>query len=273
MNGLYRLSTIFFLAIRHWVKIFIFYSGIAFIIDKAYPSKDTSPKPTIVIWLVTIYIAVYGIAVQRYERDSNRYQTELATYLSMLASENYVQGVYNVTNLLNEKRILHEPEIAKPKSIYKAFWGVRQVLPTDRIISQLEKVMSTVRGRNRKCYYISKNFSIEEFIVEEFKVGEKNTSFDQFLMFLHNDDYFFNIFSSLNPNLSRSECSLLNLNNIRVGNGQVMLKAGFNGNLISFSLDRDFENSDRNIYSPVFSYSMLNLYKRSFNDNLPFKDN
>ncbi|GEM_PF-5175137 len=58
MNGLYRLSIIFFLAIRHWIKVFIFYSGLAFIIDKASPSKDSTPKPTLVIWLVTIYIAV-----------------------------------------------------------------------------------------------------------------------------------------------------------------------------------------------------------------------
>ncbi|GEM_PF-4134172 len=211
--------------------------------------------------------------MQRYERDSNRYQTEFATFLSMLTSESYVQGVYNITSLLNEKRILDEPEIDKPQSVYKAFWGVKQELPTSKVISQLEKVMSILSGRNRKCYNITQGFNIKEFIIKEYKFGEKAPNFEIFLRFLHHKDSLLNVFVAVNPSIPISECRILNFNSIRVGDGGLLMLEGFNANVSSVVIDRDFERANRNVYNPHFSYSRINFYKDSLNDGSFFSDN
>lgn len=62
------------------------YSGLSFIFDKIRRDKANGIRPTLFIWLMSIYIAMFGLATQRYETRLDRFENTLQIYVSQLGT-------------------------------------------------------------------------------------------------------------------------------------------------------------------------------------------
>ena len=69
-----------------WFKTFLHYSGLAYIIAKATSSENKEHYPTLPIWLLGIYIGLFGIATQHYESRLDRFESKLNIYISQLGT-------------------------------------------------------------------------------------------------------------------------------------------------------------------------------------------
>ena len=145
MHGFKILLLIHFIAYRSWVKWIIHYSGIAFIAAKLSSNKNEDDHPSFFIWLFTIYVAVYGLASQRYEKDLTRYQNTLNLYGSLVAGDKDEMGL-NLLNSLKYEQLTVEPALSSPVSVYKAFIGEKEPLNENELTALSRVIFSFLNG-------------------------------------------------------------------------------------------------------------------------------
>ncbi|UCF91759.1 MAG: pentapeptide repeat-containing protein [Desulfobacterales bacterium] len=97
------------------------FSGARFIWAKIFPqtaAKDQDPAPTFLLWLVGIYIALFGIAAQRYETEIDKIENRAHAVLSQSFSADFKKALHRVAavqnlacscqpNLFNPVTVLH----------------------------------------------------------------------------------------------------------------------------------------------------------------------
>lgn len=62
------------------------YSGLAYIAAKASSSENKEHHPTLPIWLLGLYLGLFGMATQYYETRLNRFESILNIYVSQLGT-------------------------------------------------------------------------------------------------------------------------------------------------------------------------------------------
>jgi hypothetical protein len=62
------------------------YSGLAYIAAKASSSENKEHHPTLPIWLLGLYLGLFGMATQYYETHLNRFESILNIYVSQLGT-------------------------------------------------------------------------------------------------------------------------------------------------------------------------------------------
>jgi len=62
------------------------YSGLAYIAAKASSSENKEHYPTLPIWLLGIYLGLFGMATQYYETHLNRFESTLNIYVAQLGT-------------------------------------------------------------------------------------------------------------------------------------------------------------------------------------------
>lgn len=75
-----------FLALR--ISVFWLWrcSGAAYIAAKAGSSENKEHQPTLVLWILGIYVAIFGLASQRYENYLDRFENKLNIYVAQLGT-------------------------------------------------------------------------------------------------------------------------------------------------------------------------------------------
>ncbi|WP_419783571.1 pentapeptide repeat-containing protein [Maridesulfovibrio sp.] len=94
------------------------YSGLRAIYEKINPPSpyetSNTPKPsTFFLWTISIYIAIFGIASNRYEQAVNSYNMQISAFQSQMASDYRAEACINLRTLQKIK-IPGKPEILKP---------------------------------------------------------------------------------------------------------------------------------------------------------------
>jgi hypothetical protein len=82
MNSNTRLFT------RLKTKLYLvwYYSGLAYIAAKATSSENKEHYPTLPIWLLGMYLGLFGFASQHYENRLNRFENKLNTFVAQLGT-------------------------------------------------------------------------------------------------------------------------------------------------------------------------------------------
>lgn len=100
------------------------YFGIRFIVEeKIYPPRDESTgkrKPSsFMIWLFGVYIAIFGFAYQKYEREAQILENRYTALLSQLGNGN-TPTVLSAMLTLKSVKIPIKPIITSPSSVYSS---------------------------------------------------------------------------------------------------------------------------------------------------------
>ncbi len=107
----------------HWfiTRVVYHYSGVEFIWRKLIPAKQEQKHlPTLPLWLISIYVAVHGIASQRYENKIDLIENKVNTINFQLAStEPETKGMaFVMIPDIQKMECPYKPEIKNPASIY-----------------------------------------------------------------------------------------------------------------------------------------------------------
>ena len=93
------------------------YSGIRLAAEKFFPrtkGEEDDPnyrKPSsFVPWFLSIYIVLFGIASNRYERATNSYEMQVATFQTQMASESRSIACANLHNI-QSNTVPHKPDL------------------------------------------------------------------------------------------------------------------------------------------------------------------
>lgn len=100
-------------------KALFCYSGLEFIIRKFIPLQNPQPLPTGFIWLVGIYIALFGVASQRYENRVDIIETRTNSIFSQLSTNAYKKALGRIATVQN-MWCPEKPEVLKPLSVLRS---------------------------------------------------------------------------------------------------------------------------------------------------------
>jgi|GEM_PF-4669571 len=113
---------------KAWLKVFKYiacffwlHSGLAFIFSKTKSEKEINTYPTLFIWIISIYTALFGFATQRHESQLNRIEEKISS-LQALQSDNTTRIKANIYSNLKNVIVLREPEYFSPLTIFNAFF-------------------------------------------------------------------------------------------------------------------------------------------------------
>lgn len=98
------------------------YSGVKYIVRKFYPPKDSDILPTGFIWLFGIYIALFGIAFDRYEDRAS----EIDNLINSLTAQLYTEkGHYALSRIpdIQWQPCPFKPSIFNPKTVFFSLFG------------------------------------------------------------------------------------------------------------------------------------------------------
>ena len=98
------------------------YSGLEFIYRKFNPPKNSENSPTGFIWLVSIYVALFGIAFQRYEIRTFKIDNLVNSITAQLATERRSYALPRIPKIQWQPCPL-EPKIFTPKSVFVSLFG------------------------------------------------------------------------------------------------------------------------------------------------------
>jgi hypothetical protein len=89
------------------------YSGLAFIAAKAHSSKNEGDHPTLIIWILSIYIVSFTITSQRYENNLDRLENKINMLVAQTGTDTRNSALSRIPKLQQEK-IPHKPDIFDP---------------------------------------------------------------------------------------------------------------------------------------------------------------
>ena len=106
-----------------WGNIY-HYSGSKFIVRKFVP-EDKKTLPTGFIWLMGIYIAIFGVASNRYENRIDIIENRANAIFAQLATGNYDKAFNRIATVQN-MRCPIKPEIFKPQTVVGSLFKNRK---------------------------------------------------------------------------------------------------------------------------------------------------
>lgn len=98
------------------------YSGLEFIYRKFNPSRDPEPLPTGFIWLVSIYIVLFGIAFNMYTNRTTEITNMVNNLMAELKSEGQRMALSKIPNIQWQPCPV-KPILFNPKSVLVSLWG------------------------------------------------------------------------------------------------------------------------------------------------------
>jgi hypothetical protein len=104
--------------------IFWEFSGIHYIFHKCNPKEPKSDKPPVAagLWIIGIYIALFGLASQRYENRIGIVETRIGTIITVMSTYGFKQAVAGIPN--TQKMLCpEEPALWNPIATIKSLFG------------------------------------------------------------------------------------------------------------------------------------------------------
>ncbi|MBI9047525.1 MAG: pentapeptide repeat-containing protein [Anaerolineaceae bacterium] len=124
--------------------------GFRFVFQKMFPPKDERTgkrmPATLFIWMLGIYVALFGIASNRYENKIDKIETQAAILHSQLASKAGNNAFRRLARIQKET-IPHKPELISwddPFSVFKSLWGEEE--PFYSMIEDLKGTVEEWKG-------------------------------------------------------------------------------------------------------------------------------
>jgi hypothetical protein len=99
------------------------FSGLRFICEKIIPPKQkTRQSPTFFIWLVGIYIGLFGIASQRYENKIDTIENRANAIFSQISNPNTRKSIISRIPKVQNMPCPLKPELLRPASVMKSLF-------------------------------------------------------------------------------------------------------------------------------------------------------
>ncbi|WP_419656563.1 uncharacterized protein Dvar_56580 [Desulfosarcina variabilis str. Montpellier] len=128
------------------------FSGLRFVYEKVWPPspnvrEQRKSPPTFVIWVVGIYVALYGLAYQRFENARNMLELKTNAVIGQLATQTWRMTLNRIPKLQNSK-IPVNPDFLNPISIYTSMFGegIADIENVELLISVLEAWKDSLHG-------------------------------------------------------------------------------------------------------------------------------
>jgi hypothetical protein len=104
--------------------IFWEFLGIHYIAYKLHPKEIKNEKPPVVagIWIIGIYIALFGLASQRYESKTGKIENRISSIITSLSTPGFKQAIARIPNT-QRMHCPEEPELWNPiATATSLFW-------------------------------------------------------------------------------------------------------------------------------------------------------
>ncbi len=113
--------------------LLIDFTGLSYIYGKFWPKSinQNNPPPTFFLWILGIYVALYGLASQRHENKVDIIEARVNYIYNQFNSNEYKVALSNIPIIQNMKAP-YKPELFKPISIFKSL-SSKEYLHNDTI--------------------------------------------------------------------------------------------------------------------------------------------
>ena len=135
----WRALSLIFLLVK-WVWK---YSGLAYIAAKATSSENKEKHPTVVLWIIGIYFAAFGLASQRYENHLDRLENQANMLVAQTGSETARMAALSRISFIQAETIPQEPKLWPPLSIWESVLGAEE--PNPKINDSLKRVVESFK--------------------------------------------------------------------------------------------------------------------------------
>ena len=139
----WRALSLIFLLVR-WVWK---YSGLAYIAAKATSSENKEKHPTLVLWIIGIYFAAFGLASQRYENHLDRLENQANMLVAQTGSETARMAALSRVSFIQREAIPQEPKLWPPLSIWESVLGEEE--PNPKINESLKRVVESFKVKGK----------------------------------------------------------------------------------------------------------------------------
>jgi hypothetical protein len=112
------------LLILSFGSTFRYYSGLQFILEKINPSEK-GKLPTFTLWIIGIYIALFGVASNRYENRVDIIENRINGIYAQISKD--IQIAFERLVDVQEMVCPVKPEILEPVSIVKSFLPLKDI--------------------------------------------------------------------------------------------------------------------------------------------------
>ncbi|MCP5016338.1 MAG: pentapeptide repeat-containing protein [Ketobacter sp.] len=85
------------------------------------PNEEGKSPSTIVLWVVAVYVAIYGLATNRYENRLDRIENQINAFYAQLGGPTFRSALTRIPSLQNFKLPI-KPEIHNPVSVMQSFF-------------------------------------------------------------------------------------------------------------------------------------------------------
>ncbi|MGB3463996.1 MAG: hypothetical protein WBA74_01945 [Cyclobacteriaceae bacterium] len=158
-----------------WCYLYLGYGYIHFFMLITHRKKKDhiNRKPSnFLLWVLTVYLGFYSIAIQRYELSASRLTSSFSALVETLSdtpTEMEIQGLIDI----QKREIPSQPIIFNPCTVVASFLITK---PNEYIISDVQNI---VRQSLTDILPTSKTHKYENLILDEFEI--KNVNVDFFL--------------------------------------------------------------------------------------------
>ena len=121
-----------------------YYSGLKFVVNKFYPSKSSGSLPTGPIWLISLYVALFGIAQSRYENRAAEINSLVNINESQLATERWYFALSRIPHIQWQACPI-KPSIFNPKSVILSIFG--KETQNEEIADYLKNVITDYKDK------------------------------------------------------------------------------------------------------------------------------
>jgi len=117
-------------------------SGLPFILQKAKKLNSPDPHPTLFLWLLTIYVALYGLATQKHESRRDRIDNKIATLTAQLGTPARDAALSRVADLQQSMAIPIEPHFLEPWTAFETLFGEEKI--DNDLMDDVKSVTSSI---------------------------------------------------------------------------------------------------------------------------------
>lgn len=100
-------------------------SGLRFVCEKYKPLKEREIKrkpSTLMLWIISIYLAFYGVTSTRYENYIDRIENRANIIVSQLGNNNYKNSLSMISSV-QRRKCPYQPILLKPWSVFFSWMG------------------------------------------------------------------------------------------------------------------------------------------------------
>ncbi len=126
-------------------------SGLRAISGKIIPPKDPNTgyrKPaTFLLWALGVYVALFGVASQRYENKMNTIEIRANGIFAQLSSTSYKHAIARIPSLQHTP-CPTKPDLLNPASVFQSLFAVYHSMPLDPNAAGASVQHSVIDGPN-----------------------------------------------------------------------------------------------------------------------------